>query len=368
LAMGEAKSEELQIPEEEEGASSEVRAALDSVQIEAARLQQRKIQLRKEEVEDSFRTREAAHVAEAQRVRAEQNRQLAEAARIEWRNRWLKYAQDKIPYGASPTVRLQVNDAVAAVLDSKLSVNDAKEVITRLADATVAIALAPYHRERQKEGIIDKIIPSLPADFHWHLRSTDTGMEDIKQIAREAIEALGSNASEAQMKSAALRALQPLAAAFQHNEAKRKLVADVGSWRQFARDSPTADERSVATEAVKQALEECALTATVADLEKVKAQVLATFDQKIQQRVQAKRRRELAEDETDRALGHVAAHLNAEYEFDSPRERWDDEEKLRSALHPILVAQFAEGKFSVAQDAHSFIEQYIDQHIRLEKR
>jgi hypothetical protein len=347
--------------------SPEVLAERASVEIAAARLQRRKIELETEEVEDAFRAREATSVAEAQRVRAEQNRQLMEAARIEWRNRWLKYAQDKIPYGASPSVRLQVHDAIEAVLNNKLSVNVSSDVITRVVDATVAIALEPYHRARQREGIIDKIIPRLPADFYWHLRSVDTGLDDIKQIAREAIEALSPTATEAQMKSAASRALQPLAAAFQHDEAKRRLLADMSSWRWLARERATDDERSAATEAVKQALDKCAPTATVAELEKVKPQVLATFDQKIEQRVQAKRRREQAEDETDRALRHVTAHLNAEYEFDSPQERWEDEDKLRSALRPILFAQFVEGKFSVAHDAHRFIEKYIDQHIRLEE-
>lgn len=361
----EVEPDELEVPED---ISPQVQAELDGVQIEAARLQRRKIQLQAEEVEDSFRAREAARIADAQRVRTEQNRHLTEAARFEWRTRWLKYAQDQLPYGATPDVRLQVNDAVAAMLDNKLSVNDAQEVISRLVDAVVAISLKPYHCERRKREIIDKAIRALPPGLYHHLFYNDAAMDDTKRIARQAIEAVGTDATDAQLRTAASSALQPLTVEFQHNETKNRLIDGLRYWRWCVRNSPTDDERAAATEAVTNALDACPPGTPAATMEKIKDRTLALFDKRIEDRVSNERQKREAEREADRALLHVTTYVGKEYEFDSINERLEDEKRLEDALRPILIGKFLTGEFREASDAHRFIQQYIDQHIPKEER
>jgi hypothetical protein len=366
-ALTEAEAAAFEIPDYQDARESpEVRAELDSVQIAAARLQKRRIDLKAEEVEDGFRAREAARAAEVQRARAEQGRQRAEAARVEWRNHWLNYAQHRMPYGASPSVHLQVNDTVAAVLDNKLSVNDAEGIVSRLVDAQIAIVLDPYNRDRLKQQIVDAAINGLPGDFYWLLRRGDTTMDDVKQVVREAIEALGPNATEAKMKSAVSSTLQPLVAAFQHNEAKRKLLADMGTWRSLTRDRPSDDERSAATEAVRQALDKCEPNGFGGGPGESKGPGAGDVRQKNRAAVETQRRRRDVENETDRALQYIQTHLIREYEFDSPLEVLNDVKRLREELRPIVVGKFFAGKFRDANDAQGFIAKYIDEHIDLD--
>jgi excisionase family DNA binding protein len=339
-----------------------------SVEVAAARLQRRKIELEQEQVEDVFRDREAARTSEAQRLCVEQDRRRAEARRIEWRSGWLKFAQDRMPCGAPPDVRLRVNDAVAAALDNKLSINDSKEVVSRLVDATVAISLEPYHRERRKREIIDRAVRALPPDLYHGLYYNEAAMDDAKRIARQGMEALGVVATDAQLKAAAASALQPLIVEFQHDRSKRRVIDGLQYWRWCVRNPPAKDERAAATEAVTRALDACQPGTPAATMEKIKDQTLALFDKQIEERVSNELKQSEAEREADRALLHVTTYVGNEYEFESFTERMDDEKRLEDSLRPILICKFLRGEFQEAKAAHRFIQQYIDEHISVEER
>ena len=102
-------------------------------------------------------------------------------------------------------------------------------------------------------------------------------------------------------------------------------------------------------------------------MEKIKDQTLAPFDKQIEERASNEQKKREAERRADRALHHVTTYVRKEYEFSSFSERMDDEKQLEDALRPILIGKFLTGEFREAPDAHRFIDQYIDQHIKLEE-
>lgn len=117
-----------------------------------------------------------------------------------------------------------------------------------------------------------------------------------------------------------------------------------------------------ACDAVRQALEKLTVGATRAQMENTRDAALAPF-----------RAEKKAAADADRYLQHVANHIEhlgndetGEWELGDWFERYRLAEKLKAKLRPLLIQRLIKETLD-ADEAHEFIEEWLDQELDLDE-
>jgi len=188
----------------------------------------KRLKLEREAVElrDFFAARNAA-----ERQRQEQaEREAVEAeTRREWSNRWLAYGLRK-GYRELPELDPEIAQLVTDTL-AGLSPEQPDFVVQRVIDGAISKLLEPHVLRWKRENAVEEACTaySLPYGFRndpaWSLRA--------RQAALAAVEGLPAGVSQAEMRSAAARAIEPLIAEFEQKETEEE-QARFEPWRRLA--------------------------------------------------------------------------------------------------------------------------------------
>lgn len=182
----------------------------------AAEHELRRLKLEREAVDlrDFFAAREAA----ARERQQQAEREAAEAGeRQEWSNRWLAYGLSQ-GYQELPELDAEIAQWVTATL-AGLSPDQPDFIVQRIIDGAVAKLLEPHVLRWKREQAVGEacIAYSVPYGFRndpaWLLRA--------RQAALAAVEGLPGGVTQAEMRSAAARAIEPLIAEFEQKEAEK---------------------------------------------------------------------------------------------------------------------------------------------------
>jgi hypothetical protein len=353
-------SARLQEPSDSQAELSEVQLAADLVAITRSMLDKRKIDREMEENEDWFRARQSQKAAEAAIERQQREAKLAEEQRTRWEQQWMQYALDSVPSDAQRGVEIEVHAAVDAVL-SGLQPSQLAANTQRLVDAAVHRALRPWTRKQEVEGALRTAINKLP----WDVRNS-RDHAPIKQRAWEAaVEALGKlreEASDREMETAAVQAVQPMIVEYQHQRDCQRILA-----RLYVLDA-TREEQEAAKEAVRKALAAVPVGAATKELEKAHEAAVAPHKtavalrkEKARLESQKQAQRRDAEWKAGRHLDHIARYLQREYEFDGGyAELCRDAERLRPQIRTVLIDELMQDPNMTIDEIRRSIEEQID--------
>jgi hypothetical protein len=188
----------------------------------------RRLKLEREAVElrDFFAAREAG---ERQRQERAEREAVEAEERREWCTGWLAYGLRK-GYRELPELDPEIAQLVTATL-ADLSPDQPDFVVRQIIDGAIAKLLEPHAQRWRREHALEEACTaySLPYAFRndpaWLLRA--------RQAALAAVEGLPAGVSQAEMRSAAARAIEPLIAEFEQKEAEEEQVR-LEPWRRLA--------------------------------------------------------------------------------------------------------------------------------------
>ncbi len=175
------------------------------------------------------------------------------------------------------------------------------------------------------------------------------------RAAADAITQLGEDPPLAKIRAAAVEAGNKVRAeyeAWKAGEDHRRTCEQMVQWVLDGDD---------AREAVRQALEKLSVGATHANMENARDAALAPF-----------RAATKAAADADRYLQHVANHIEelgneetGEWDLGTWSERYHLAAKLGAKLRPVLIQKLLEETLDV-DEAHEFIEEWLDRELELE--
>lgn len=252
--------------------SDAVVTAAESVAITEARLQQRKLEWELLTTEDQFSQREQVEAdQEAERAYLETarlTRDQANQERVTWFRRWQKYSLDAMPYGADPQDELDLDLAVRGRLATLTPIPD--EGVTRtLIDAEVQKVLRLRQQRTETQEAIDRAIRSLPYDVLYQSAYTGSKLLAV-ELATQALAKMPT-ADRRAKEAAAVHAVQPILAEYQHYQECRAVVSELG---RHLPDATTA-EQQLAREALTLSLAALPVGASRRVMEQVRDKVLA---------------------------------------------------------------------------------------------
>jgi excisionase family DNA binding protein len=340
--------------------SAEVLSAEDLVAITRSLFEKRRIDREIEENEDWFRERArqqaAAEAVERQRTEAK----LAEQRRRQWMQQWTQYALNSVPYRARGEVEIEVHAAVDSAL-SKLPSCEPDTITRPLVDAAVHRALRPWTRKQQIESALNSAMNRLP----WDVRN-NSECAPLKQrawdAAIEAVRRLREEASDREMETATVQAVQPMIREYEYQQACKRIVGRI-----YIFDA-TREEQEAAKEVVRKALAALPIGAAQKELEKAEETALKPYNAAVAARKEKKRlesekqaRRCAAEWKADQQLDHIARYLEREYEFDGGYiERRREAERLRPLIREALIEELLENPDMTNEEIRESIEDQID--------
>jgi hypothetical protein len=273
--------------------------------------------------------------------------------RQQWETSWLDYALKLLPGNLPHSLELDVHQVVADLLP-KLDALQPEQLTQRLIQAAIDKALQPWNKRKEIEGIVEEARNQLPVQVRSWSRTPSEWEARAMCAAADAISQLGDEVPLAKIRATAV-------------EAGNKVRAEYEAWK-AGEDHRQACEQMVkwvfdgddAREAVRQALEKLPVGATRTKMENARDAALAPF-----------RAATKAAADSDRYLQHVANHIeqlgNDEGEWDLGNyfERYRLAEKLRAKLRPMLIQKLLEETLDV-DEAHEFIEEWLDRELELE--
>jgi hypothetical protein len=308
---------------------------------ERARAQHQNQQLRLEEAREA-EAREAAEWETEARHRRQQ-----------WETSWLDYALKLLPSDLPHSLELDVHRVVADL--PKLDALQPEQLTKCLIQAAIDKALQPWHNRKETEKIIEEARNQLPAHVRSWSSTPNEWEAHAMSAAADAIAQLGDDPPLAKIRASAV-------------EAANKVRAEYEAWK-AGEDHRQACERIVrwvsdgddASEAVRQALAKLPVGATRAKMENTRDAALVPF-----------RAATKAATDADRHLQHVTNRIEelgneetGEWELGDCSERYHLAAKLKAKLRPLLIQKLLEEKLDV-QEAHEFIEEWLDQELGLE--
>jgi hypothetical protein len=339
---------------------SEDQFAADLVEITRSALEKRRIDRELEETEDWFRERQREKAAEEAIERQQREAQLAEEWRQQWEQQWIQYALDSLPYGARREVEIEVHAAVDAVL-SGLQPSQPASITQRLVEAAVQRALRPWTRKQEIERALKTAINKLPSEVR-----NSREYAPMKQRAGEAaVEALGKlreEASDREMESAALQAVQPMIVEYEHQQDCQRMLTRLCLF------DATREEQEAAKEAVRKALAVVPVGATTKELEKAHEAAVAPYKaavalrkEKARLESQKQAHRRDAEWKANLYLDHIARYLQQRYEFDGGyAELCREAERLRPLIRKALVEELLSNPNMTFDQIRQSIEDQIE--------
>lgn len=257
-----------------DGTSNTVRCSFDELTIGKNHLQQRRLELDLEDVEDCFRARDLGAIKE-QEAKADAERQQRQRAAIarrrqQWERAWQRYAvkyMGRHAFDAPSELKLEIRGRVAEALRNT-HFEEPDRVVRALVGAVIERSLKPWRRKQKIEKGVRDAIDSLPAggrSFHnptkWQIRA--------KQEAYRAVQQLSESATPVEIQAVARNAIEPARQEFEHRQACDVLA------RQTYLNGATQEELEEARMAVKHALLKVAIRASRQELERVKDAALA---------------------------------------------------------------------------------------------
>ncbi len=244
---------------------------------------------------------------------------------------------------------------LVADLLPKLDAHQPEQLTKRLIQAAIDKALQPWHRRKEIEKIIEEARNQLPVQVRSWSSTPNEWEARAMRAAADAIAQLSDEAPLAEIRTAAV-------------EAGNKVRAEYEAWK-FGEDHCKACEQMVqwvfdgddAREAVRQALEKLPVGATRTKMENTRDAALAPF-----------RAATKAATDADRYLQHVANHIEklgneetGEWDLGTWSERYHLAAKLGAKLRPLLIQKLLAETLDV-DEAHEFIEEWLDQELELE--
>lgn len=323
--------------------SEAVQNERDRLQVAQSRLQRRKLELEQTQVEDVFEERNNRRRAEAEAERRRARHQV-------WLSKWTEFGRGLIPSNCPPHLIIAASDAVRNVL-SKLTNSEADLSVKEQITASVQHATRPLLLAEAVENALGALDRGARSDPAWHSRA--------KEAAGNALRMLPLETPNAQIARVARQAVSEVSSAFEavkrEQVARAGIVNSMAMWKLF---EATEDERSSATDAVRERLSQLPPGATQAELEAAKGKALASFEDRIQRRLQEReevQRRRQAEQFASFALSGFAIKLlwPREYLF-SPELAGE----IRTQLHPKLIDGFYDGKIG-HDEANEMIKSLI---------
>jgi len=339
--------------------SAEVLSAEDLVAITRSMLEKRKIDREIEENEDWFRERERQSAAAEAVEHQEAEAKLVEQRRQEWMQRLTKYALHSVSYSARGEVEIEVHTAVDAAL-SQLQSCELDSITRPLVDAAVHKALRPWRRKQQIESSLNSAMNRLP----WDMRNSSE-YAPLKQRAWDAaVEAgrrLREEASDREIETATVQAVQPAIREYEHQQNCLRIVRLVQIL------GATREEEEEAKEAVRKALGALPIGAALKELEKTRDVAVApykaaVFERKEKTRLELEKQtqRRAAEFKADLHLDHIARYLTQEFEL-KPWEVSCEAERLRPLIRKALIEELLKNSnMTTAQIWHSIEDQVED--------
>jgi excisionase family DNA binding protein len=343
--------------------SADVVSAEDLVAITRSTLEKRRIDREIEENEDWFRERQrqraAAEVLERQKAEAK----LAEHRRRQWMQQWTQYALNSVPHRARGEVEIEVHTAVDAAL-SKLQSCEPDSITRPLVDAAVHRALRPWTRKQQIERSLNSAMNRLPLAVPNSSEYAPL-KERAWEAAVEAVRRLREEASDREMETATVEAVQPMIREYEQLQACKRIVGRV-----YIFDA-TLEEQEAAKEAVRKALAALPIGAAKKELEKAEETALKPYNAAVATRKEKKRlesekqaQRRAVEWKADFQLDHIARYLEREYEFDGGYvERLREAERLRPLIRKGLIDELLEHPDMSYDEIQESIEDQVDERI-----
>jgi hypothetical protein len=307
-----------------------------------------RLELEEQQARDELAARDQRQAA----LEAEQRRKAeaadAEQARRKWRDEWIETALRSLPDGARRETELEVNGAVEDVLAS-LQPSQPWYVVQGLVGAAVQKGLRRWKRQQEIKRAVETAMNTLPGDVQY---SSD--FRSLKQRAYEAaVAAVGrcrAEASYGEMETAAIQAVKPVAAEYEHVAACRRVLSSIHLY------GASSAEREQATDAVRKALAELPIGATQHQIEDGKQAALAPFAAAIAAREKAKeleaeqqRKRNNAEFTAMLHVDHIGTYLEREYEGENYSEMARERDRLRPLIKAALVEELIRGDMSTEQ-------------------
>lgn len=349
--------------------SPAVIGALEDAEIEESTVRRKeatvhklRLELEEQEVQDQLEARErrqdALETAERQKAATAQAQQL----RRKWLDEWLHYALNSLPYGAYRETELEIHGAVEAALTS-LQPNQPRYIVQRLVDAAVGKALRPWKRQQE----IKRAIESAMNKLTWEVRFRSE-FAALKQRAWEAavaaVAGIRAEASDDEMETAAIQAVQPMVREYDHLQACQRVL----SWIYVS--GATLQEQEDAKGAVQNALAALPIGATQKQLDAAKQAALVPFEEAVANREEAarlkaekQRKRRDAQFKVDGELAHIEGYLKQEYEFDNYFKMLEERDRLRPLISKTLVEELLEDPNMDADDLRARIEELVDDEI-----
>ena len=304
---------------------------------------------RKEEREQ--RRVETMREADAQRLKAAEAEAIRRRRQLE--DGWTDFALRLLPKDAPQSLELDVHQSVADAL-SRFDPDQSEQIIERMVRAAVDKAQEPWKRRKEIESIIRESPKKLPAFARGLFEPTEWEIR-AQAAAADAIAPLGEDVPLATIRAAAVEAGNKVGAEYEawkageyHHKACEQMVQSV-----FDGDD--------AREAIRQALENLAVGTTWAKMEKARDAALIPF----------RAVKEIAAD-ADRYPQHMADYIEqlgndetGEWELGDWFERRRLAQELRVKLRPLLIQKLLAETLDM-DEAHEFIEQWLDRELDLE--
>lgn len=331
-----------------------VRSEKDGLTIAKTRLERRRVDLEREEVEDSFREREERLTAAELEEQRRKEKQLAAQMHREWSQSWIQFALSSVPAEAPAEYRLEVFRQVDALLKG-LDRNQSDDITRRVVEAVVAQALQPYLRAAQIRELVNDALRALPQGPAIPVDAPSLTIR-ARRAAESAIAKLPATSSREDLREAAAAAIRPLAAEAKHEQAKAQILEGLRFWGWIG---STPQEQEEAKQAVREALEEMPIGSSEVAMKKAKAEALAPFEKKVQRRNEAAKQQETAELTADNSLWRVGDYLRENYEFTSFTDQMNEEARLKKALRPDLIAELLDGLSP--DQVPDYIEEWLDE-------
>jgi hypothetical protein len=268
--------------------SAAVIESFEGVARKKALKEERELDLDLLEIEDRIKEHEAvAAQDQAEWQETERRKQiLADAQRRKEKRdtQWMEYALNSVPNGARGEVELDVHREVQAALGS-LRLEESDSVIRRVVDAALKKALVPWNLHKQIEKAVEEARDTLPSAIKGWWSPTEWDIR-ARRAATNAIKALSSDASYAEMRRAAISAVREIIADYEGQKAaaedasmKQRLIQQtIVPWEL------TGKAREMVIQAVTEAINGQPPGTPLRKLEEIRDGVLRPFHEAIERR------------------------------------------------------------------------------------
>lgn len=290
-----------------------IRKARSTLVITRTRLEQRKVQLETEQLNDAFRERtrrrKEEREAEVQRQRdldaaeARRSRDVVDTAlRKEWSERHIARALNSLPWNSTGEIRLGVAREVQVILNTRRH-DDDDTVTIRLTDAATHKALFPMRRFEIQNDAQRRLPIVLRNEAYWSERAHAAASLVLRNVR--------DTATDIEMRTMVEQALRPIVVAAEHEQKIRNAISQLCFWM-FLKAQP--DERERAGQAVRRELARLPVDSSPMEFSRAIANALAPLEDEVEERHAREQNRSQAETLAARAEGLLLEHLDEFFE------------------------------------------------------